>query len=130
MDGGSANVLEPSITMKVADVSSEIGMLLTVVCCPGVIALAAPFTKIAERDGSITIGPMPGKFVVRVCSGLETFVVIGGSTGDVGSVFGGGSGTLDDLCTVPPDVGFATPGDVFWGNAGVGSSSESSVLFG
>ena len=73
--------------MNVAEVSNEIGMSLIVVCCPGVIALTTPLMKMAERDGSITIGPMPGKVVVRTSSGIVFIIVAGEPTGEVRSSF-------------------------------------------
>jgi len=95
VDGGSSNVVVPPITTNEAEVSNEIATPLIVVCCPGVIKLAAPLIAIAVRDGSTPIGPMPGIFVVRVSSGLEMIVVAGRSTDSEGSVPAGGTEVLD-----------------------------------
>ena len=93
--GRSSNVVVPPITTNEAEVSNEIATSLMVVCCPGVIKLAAPLIAIAVRDGSTPIGPMPGIFVVRVSSGLEMIVVAGRRTDSEGSVPAGGTEVLD-----------------------------------
>ena len=87
------------MTTNVAEVPNEIGMSLIVVCCPGVIALTTPLMKMAECDGSITIGPIPGRVVVRTSPAIEVILVFGGLAGEVGSAPGGNPGPLDDLCT-------------------------------
>lgn len=112
VDGGIPTVRVPSMTTNVAEVSNEIGMSLIVVCCPGVIALTTPLTKMAECDGSITTGPIPGRVVVRISSGIEVVLVVGGLAGEVGNALGGSPGPLDDLCTGSPAVGSGRPGEV------------------
>jgi hypothetical protein len=101
------------MTTNVAEAPNEIGTSLIVVCCPGVIALTTPLMKMAERDGSITMGPMPGKVVVRISPGIEFVVVAGESTGEVGSAFGGSPRSLEGLRTGPLAVGPGRPGEVF-----------------
>lgn len=98
---------------NVAEVPNEIGTSLIVVCCPGVIALTTPLMKMAERDGSITIGPMPGKDVVWTSPGTGFIVLAGELTGEVGSAFGGSPGPLEGLRTGPLAVGPGRPGEVF-----------------
>ena len=109
LSGGSAKVVVPPITTNEAEVSNEIATSLMVVCCPAVIMLVAPPTMIAERDGSIIMGPTPGKTVVCISFGREITVGAGGLMGNEGSTTGGGTGL----------VAVGRPGRVFWGNAGI-----------